>query len=496
MSTEPDCLDPQVSPFDVTALIDRNIFDSLVAQDTDGMFHPWLARSWDVSDDGLTYTFHLRPDVTFHDGTPLDAAAVRETFEYAVDPETHSAYAGSLIRSYQEAEVLDDLTLRVTLSRTDGSFLQALSTAYLGIQSPDSLRDNAGALCVTPIGSGPFTFEEWNRGANVVLRRNPDYQWGPATAEHSGPAELETLDVYFVEESSVRFGMLTSGQVDVAADLPPAKAAQLRSGNHHSLLTSEAPGAVYSLFLNHAEGPLSDVRVREALMRSIRMDELVDAVYFGEYERSWSFLSPATPGHDGSLRGTWEHDPDAVAELLDEAGWTGRDAEGYRTRHGERLTLDWPYAPPLMREEREVLGQGIQNDARLAGIEIRFRAEDPGTYIDRVLGRDADIFAASFVRADPGLLGYYFSSDQTSDQGGSNFFHVQDQHIDRWLVDGARGGTEAEEAYALVQRRVIEEALVIPTYAHIPMVGVTDEVRGLTFDPQAYPLFYSAGWAG
>ena len=203
-------LDPGVSPAEVTGLIDRNIFDSLVVQAGPTEFKPWLAEKWTVSGDGLTYTFQLKRGVTFSDGTPLDATAVKTTLDHIVDPKAKSQFAASFIAPYKRSTVVDDSTITIELSRPFRPFLQALSTPYLGIQSPRALK--APAAEYTPIGTGPYAFVSWTQQKDVTLKRNPGYTSPPANAAHTGAPYLETLKFNYVTEDATRYGALKSGQ--------------------------------------------------------------------------------------------------------------------------------------------------------------------------------------------------------------------------------------------------------------------------------------------
>ncbi|MFI0897264.1 ABC transporter substrate-binding protein [Streptomyces sp. NPDC020983] len=495
--TQPDCLDPQVSPDDITAVIDRNIFDSLVDVTSDGTVHPWLATRWKVSPDGLVYTFTLREGVTFQDGTPLDAAAVKATLDHAVAPATKSQYAVNLISGYREATVLDPHTVTVRLARPSASFLQALGTPYLGIQSPTSLRENAGKLCRHLVGSGPFRFTGWKTNRSIDMVRNDAYDWGPQ-GSHAGPAYVRGLQIQFVPENSVRFGMLTSGQTDVAGGLPPAEAGTLSRASGFRLAVAQAPGGVYTAFFNSRRGPLKDERVRLALTRAVRIDQLVKSIYFGRYQRAWSPLSPATVDYDPSLAGSWRYDPALAARLLDQAGWTGRDPQGYRTKDGRRLTLKWPYTQQLIREQRDILGQGIQAEARRAGIDIEYVKEDAGAFIKDIVAGNADMHAFSFERAEPDVLRYPFASDQTLTHGGGNVFGVRFPQLDGWLDEAARSGDPAVRAadYAKAQRYIVRHAVAMPLYVPQYLAGVSGRVSGLRFDAQSDPVFFDVRLEG
>lgn len=494
VDSQPDCLDPQISPYDVTAALGRSVFDSLVAMDARGRIRPWLATSWRISDDGRTYTFSLRDGVRFHDGTAFDATAVKATLDHTVAPETKSQYAAGLIAMYESATVVDARTVRVRLSRPYTPFLQVLSTATFGIQSPAALRANRGRTCLKPVGSGPFVFAGWTRNRRIDLDRNPRYAWGPPDAGHQGPARVDGITVQFIPEAASRFGALSSGQVDLAAAVPPSHIGRLRHADGFRLMRATQPGAPYTLMLNVDRAPLDDPRVRRALQRSVRFDALVKALYSGAYERAWSTLTPATTGYAPGTEDSWPYDPEEAARLLDAAGWTGRDEQGYRTRDGVRLTLHWPYMTSLMRDQRALLGQGIQAEAKRAGIEIRFTALEPGAYLQKAVGRDADLLAFSWNRAEPDVLRTFFDSAQTGDKGGSNAFGVADARLDGLLREASatRDPARRTALYAEAQTRVNEQAYAVPVYAPATLLGVADRVRGVTFDAQAYPRFDDA----
>ncbi|MGW2111635.1 ABC transporter substrate-binding protein [Streptomyces sp. NPDC001948] len=491
---QPDCLDPQVSPLDVTAMVGRNLFDSLVEMTADGRFQPWLAKSWTLSPDGRTYTFVLREGVVFHDGTPFTAQAVKATLDHAVDPRTKSQYAASLISSYTSSRVVDDHTVTVRLSRPDAAFLQALSTTYLGIQSPASLRKNAGKLCSTPVGSGPFELTGWTRNRSLTMKRNPAYRWAPPGAQHSGPAHLDGLEIRFITEGTARFGALATGQVDAIGNVPPAKIGTLKASSQLRLLRAEAPGVASTAFLNTRSGPLSDERVRKALLRSIDLEQLVRTVYFGQYRRSWSVLTPTTPYYDKGVEDSWPFDPKEAARLLDEAGWTGRDAAGIRTKDGKPLSLRWPYIQEV-HGKISTLAQGMQAQAKQVGIDLRWTSVDAGAFIQMTdSGRGLDMFSAGFVRADPDILRYWFGTSMTIAKGGGNVFHLSDPALDKALAEGLAGRDPAARAraYAKAQQELADHALALPVFVPVSLAGTTDRVRGLRFEPHAYPLFYDA----
>lgn len=486
----PQCLDPAVSPQDVAALIGRNVFDSLVNMTPDGKFHPWLADKWTVSTDGKTYTFSLKPGVTFSDGTPLNAAAVKASIDHIVDPETKSIYAARLISAYDDTTVVDDHTVKIKLKHPSTPFLQALSTAYLGIQNPASLK-TPGAACAKPAGSGPFELTAWTRNVSLVLKRNPNYNWGPSSAAHTGPAHLKQLTVKFITENSSRFGALTSGQVGVIDDVPPANAKALKATPGMRYVRTEVPGAVFTTFFNASSGPLSDERVRTALVRSVDLDTLVKTAFFGQFERAWSVLSPSTIGYDREATGARTFDSTLANQLLDQAGWTGRDAQGYRTKDGKELALRWPYVPQLLAKFT-LIAQGIQAQAKQVGIKLDYTPTDAGTFGKKYSQGNLDMYTSSFVRAEPDILRLFFTTGQSSSKGGGNIMGVTVPELDHWLNDAETSSDQATRIndYVQAQKYITAHALALPTYVPADLVGYTTKVHGLTFEPNAYPLFY------
>ncbi|MEU6836671.1 ABC transporter substrate-binding protein [Streptomyces rubiginosohelvolus] len=488
------CLDPHTSPGDITAVVQRNVFDSLVQLDGDGKLHPWLAKSWTVSKDARTYTFELRDDVTFHDGTPFDAAAVKANLEHIKAPATKSLYASALLGPYSGSKVLGKHRIEIAFSEPNIPFLQAASTPYLGIASPASLTKFKDQLCAGgkySVGTGPFRSVRYVKNDRAEFARNDDYAWSPAGAKHQGPPLLDKLVVRFLPEDSVRSGALTSGQVDAAA-LPVTSAKAVQRDSSLRLNRRQAPGASYSLYLNTDRGPLRDERVRRAFQQSVDVGALIKSIYRGEYERAWSPLGPTTPAsYDDAIEGAISHDPAAAAKLLDEAGWSKKDAQGYRVKDGERLSLHWPFIGALVRDQRDVLGEAVQAELKKNGIDLVRDPVETGAYFERYGKGDYDVWDNAWVRADPAILAGFYLSTNLPSAGGQNVSRTRDKQVDAWLRAGAAESrpAEREKSYAKVERWAVDHATVLPLYVPVTTVGVSRKADGLTFDANAWPQF-------
>jgi peptide/nickel transport system substrate-binding protein len=496
VDTEPVSWDIHVSPQDITGELDRNIFDSLVSQDDTGAFKPWLATSWEAAKDLKTFTFTLRHDVTFTDGTPFNAAAVKANFDRIADPKTKSQYASSLLGPYTGTTVVDPYTVKVNFSAPFAPFLQAASTSYLGFYSPKAIAADAakfGAGGPALVGTGPFVFSRYTKSQSAELTRNPAYKWAPATAEHQGPAYLDKLVFRFLPEPSVRVGALTSGQVDVARAVPAANVATVEANPRVTIARKKAPGGVYNLFLNASKAPFNDPLVRKAVQRAINIDQDVKTVEFGQYARAWSPLSPSTPGYDKKLENAWPYDPALANRLLDQAGWTTRDGDGYRTKNGRRLTAEWPQLPAAsIRDNRAALGEAFQADLKKVGVQITRPTYDTGTYVTRAYGAKEDILDNSWARNEPDVLRLFFNSSGDLKKGGQNATVYSEPQLDKWTNDAAATLDPAARAalYAKTQQRVIDLATVVPVYVPSVLDGVGKKVKGFAFGPTAWSYFY------
>jgi peptide/nickel transport system substrate-binding protein len=488
--------DIHVTAADISAQVLRNVFDSLVVQDTDGSFQPWLADSWTISDDGLTYTFTLKQGVTFTDGEPFNADAVKANFDHVVNPDTKSQYGSSLIGgpAYKDTTVIDEYTVAIELNEPFAPLLQGLSTAYLGFFSPAVLASSADQLLAggpgVTVGTGPWILDNYVTGQQITFVKNPDYQWGPSTADNTGPAYADSLVYRILPENSVRAGDLTSGGLDVAGNVSPSDVATLEASDGITVDSVPAPGLPWSIFLNHSRGLLQDQAIRHAFQRGIDITSAVDAVYQGLYQRAWSVLGPTTPGgYDASLEGSWEYSPDEANAALDAAGWTERDAEGYRTKDGERLSVAW--LGTATREDRASLKAAFQADLKEIGFELIIEDSEVGDYLDNLLAGTYDIVDWSFVRSDGDILRLHLFSALAPIQNAS---YVNDPEVDRLVTDAAQATDAAERAslYEQVQQWVIDDAAIVPVYVPGNITATASTVAGVKANILGWPEFYDA----
>ncbi|MCW5951266.1 MAG: hypothetical protein KIT69_03290, partial [Propionibacteriaceae bacterium] len=375
IASEPSCFAPAYHQLISDRAVLRNLFDSLVHQEADGTFTPWLASAWTISDDATTYTFTLRDDVVFSDGVSLDAQAVVDNLDWVRNPDHGSTY-GNLLTAVQTITATDASTVTFQLAQPDSALLENLSSLALAVVSPTNL-DSGDALCdpgAGLAGSGPFTVQSYTRGESVRLARNEAYVWAPESQSHDGPAYLETVEYRFIGDAFSRVGALTSGEVNAISGVPAVQVSTIEATPDLQYLDGPMTSSTFGFVINadSANAPWDDVRLRRALRDGFDLDAIVQAVYGGEVQRAWSWVGADSPEFDDTLANAWGNDIEGANGLLDEAGWTARDADGYRTRDGQRLVLKVTYDSDSVRDQRDTLIEAVQDQlATNVGIDLQ-----------------------------------------------------------------------------------------------------------------------------
>ncbi len=485
---EPICLDPHVGGDMPQTFIAEQYLDRVVSMDAQGHIGPWLATSWTVSPDGKTYTFRLRHDVTFTDGTPFTAEAVRANLDHMADPHTMSSTAGGYIRQYVGTDIPDPYTAVVHLSTPYAAFLEVLAQGFLGIESPTALKRSRDANCQSPVGSGPFRIARWDHQNDVVFIRNPAYHWAPPTAHHQGPPFLDGIVWKFIPEPSVRFASLQAGEVDVIDNVPPEAETPIRKNPDLSLLIADRPGNPTSGEFNIRRAPFNDMRVREAFIHSADIDGALASVYFGEYHHAGGPLSPVTPFYSPDFEHTKDYDPALANRLLDQAGWTRRNADGVRTRNGHRLAVYTPIRASMAASER-TLWEQVQATAKQTGFDVIL--EPMSDTQDNQMAADWDydlsigywntntadvlriVFGSAFV-APAGVGGHHQNGTGFSDPA---FDRIMQQALETDDPDRRR------KLYYQAQSIIAANALQVTTYPQSTRLGIQWYVHGVRLEP-------------
>ncbi len=487
------CVDPFQTYWIEHRTVIRNFADSLTDQDpATGKIVPWLATSWKVAGSGKSYTFTLRDGVTFSDGTPLDAAAVKTSFDgnAALLKDLPTAYGGVYIAGYAGTDVVDDHTVRVRFSTPNAAFLQATSTTNLAILSPASYTKTPEQRCLGQVvGSGPFTLDSYRPTEGIDLSRRPGYAWPSSLNAHAGDAYLDHIKVSYVAEDSVRVGNLTSGAVDVAwprNPFTPEQVAQLQ-GSGDTVVDRSLPGPSSALYPNVAPGhPLADAAVRSAVQKSIDRTTYASTIYGADYPVVQGPFDTTTP-YAASQAAALAYDPDGAKRLLDAAGWTP-GADGIRVKDGRRLTL----VDAITAETPgDVL---LQDELKAVGIDVQLKVSTVAERPAVITAGDYDLIGTYYTRADPGVLQWILDPAIS----GSKALAQNSQtpavaaKVQRLFAAGTKETDEARRAkiYADLQSTLVQDGVSFPVFERVQRVGLSPKVHGFRYTSEAFGSFY------
>jgi peptide/nickel transport system substrate-binding protein len=480
------------------AYLSRQVLDSLVSQVDDGSIVPWLATDWSVSDDQLVWTFHLKEGVTFTDGTPLDAQAVVDNFEFWIREKGNTTVVAHIGDYYASSRALDATTVEVTLSKPFAPLLSVLSQAYFGIQSPTALARGAEANCDEPVGSGPFVVESWERGDRVTFVRNPDYSSAPANAKHDGPAYVDRLEWRFVPDGTARFGALTTGEADVIYDVPtPHWRTAEQQYQVHQYVT---PGRPVALGLNTVAGPFADVRVRQAFAYGTDRRAAVESAFGGviPYEGNGS-ISQSTPGYAADVAEEYAYDPEQAVALLEEAGWTEVDDEGYRLKDGERLTVRIVYgAGSIITAEGATVLENVQQQAKEVGFEVVLEPVTRDQLFSGAYSEPDSYDAKPGYWTSPAASVLYITFRQHLPPDSPNFSNssfYNNPELERVIVqaNSTRDRHERERLYQQAQRIISDDAASVGLYVQTTSLAVAPHLRDVWVEAsQGEPVFHDA----
>jgi peptide/nickel transport system substrate-binding protein len=476
----PTGIDPHVNASSELGIPLTSVYDTLVYRDPEaGEFVPGLAERWEISSDGLIYTFYLRQDVTFHDGTPFAAEAVRFNLERITGTDLASQKARFMLGPYERVEVVDEYTVRIYLKEPFSPLLDSLSQVYLGMASPAAVENWGNEYQLHQVGSGPFTFAEYIPGDRLLLRRNPDYDWGPPIYQHR-TAQVDEIEFRFFADPATRSPALETGEADVMGEIPPQDVARLEENPDYRIEAVPIPGVSLMVFVNTTRPPLDDILVRQALLYSTDREAVVSTIFQGTSPVAYGPLAAVTWGYEPAVRGYYAHDPARAAALLDEAGWSDTDGDGVRDQDGRPLVLDfylmgWGHMPSV--------GQLLAAQWAELGIGVNSQVVSYPEALELAGEGQHHLIPFNLSGSDPDILRKFFHS-----QAGSNWSKVNDAELDAWLESAAHTSDPAERAtlYSQVQLRVMDEALVIPIRDYVNLNGVSSRVQGLRFDAQGW----------
>jgi peptide/nickel transport system substrate-binding protein len=475
VSSDAGCVDPQQAGSNETIYSVRQIVDSLTDQDPrTGKIVPWLAKSWDISSDATTFTFHLRSGVTFSDGSKLTAQVVKDNFDAVPKLGALGTLAEGYLSGVKSTTVVDPLTVKVTFNQPNAQFLQATSTHSLGIESSASVRKSPQQKCSDGvIGSGPFVLKQYVQNQSITLAKRTGYAWGSSRWSKKGEAYLDKLVFKVVPEAGVRAGSLQSGQVDAIGSVGRANEAALKGGQI-TLQRRANPGVVFGLGLNNSRPALKDAQVRQAILFAIDRQQIADTVFPTGTQAATSILAHTTPDYT-SLASDLSFDAAKASSLLAAGGWkTGND--GIRTKDGQKLSLTIDWIPNSATNQPAL--ELIQQQLKAVGVQVTLKQLQVTQLAPTLQSGNYDAVWGNITRADPDILRSSFSTKL------ANFYRLPAGSLDTAL-SGQAATTDAAKRRQLVgqaQQLIVRNAYYVPVVELQTQLGVAKKVHDLNFD--------------
>lgn len=457
-----------------TQLQSLGLFETLVTVDYDARLAPGLAEEWSISDDDLTWSFQLRDDVTFHNGTAFDAETMAFSLRRAFHESEAAKTAGTALSTLPVESVDTPEEYRVTVTTTEpfAPLPAHMSRRYAAAMAPASLDDDDEF--VDPIGTGPFQFESWEDGdGTTVISRFDDY--------YGELPDVNGVEYILVDDAQTRELMLRNQEVDLASQLPPESIGRIEDADGVSPVTFQPPRLRFFTF-NVATAPTDELNVRKAFKYGIDTQAIIDSVLEGVEEPAVGPWGEQVPWRNEDLEG-YDYDPDRAASLLEEAGWERSD-DGTRRRDVETLELTlWTYTT---RAEQVLIVEIIQDQLSDVGFDVEIRNTEYGAMDEARLSGDAQVTLENWSMygwpPDPDRLEVFYHSESDMAVGYAN------DRVDEILEVG-RQTIDRDERMALydeLQEIVVDELplgyLTYPTNVE----GLSDAIEGWEPHPTEY----------
>ncbi len=470
---EPVNLDPaQVTDLNSNR-VGRRVVETLVTfPEESTQIVPGLAESWSVSRDGLKYTFKLRRGVSFHDGTPLDAEAVKFSIERQIVAEHpfnklgKYPFANYFFGNVKAVEAVDPQTVEFVLKEPRASFLAVMTAGAASIASPTAVKKLGVDYPLSPVGTGPFKFVSWDRGQRVVLEKNPAY-W-----KH--PVKVDRVIYRPIVEDQARLTELLTGALDLIVGTPPDFVAQLENNPRLTLL-KQVGAHVWYLGINNQKKPFDDKRVRQALNYAVNKDAIVRDVLKGTGSLSRGPVLPNTWGADPAIK-AYPYDPERAKKLLAEAGYPS----GFST------TLWVPESGSGMQSP-VAMSTVIQSNLKAVGVNVTLQTMEWGAYLAKLRTKEQDLFALSWMAGneDPDMVMYpLLHSSQWTPNGPNRALYKNEKYDE--LLQQARLTTDQKkraELYREAQRILVDDAPWVFVDHEIQTAAHARRVHGFKLHP-------------
>jgi len=491
VTTDPDTLDlHQTSNSASSTVFGKINAPVLVFQDFDKQYKPWLAEKIDVAPDNTTVTFTLRQGVKFTNGDPVDAAAMKYTFERLQQIGTKSTLY-EVAKNFTSIEAVDARTVRIKLGTPQATLLHDLQTAYGGILSPKAVQaagDNYGRQ---PVGSGPYKLESWKSGQEVILARNPDFAWPESYYKNKGAPYFERISYRVIPEAATRQQLFEAGEIDVLG-LTAANANQYDNDKRFKVYKSNSASLAY-LGFNCQRPPFTDRKLRQALSHAVDKNAIVKVALGGELGQAVNTpLPPSVLGYDDKLgQFNYQYDVNKAKSLLAELGYKA-GSDGMLAKDGQ------PFKPVLYTSTDTTyskIATILQSQFKAAGVDLQIKTLESGVLLQTTPKGEHDLLLLGWNWNEPDALFLFLSKTRLA---SSNRVLWVNEEFEKLITD-ARAEMNQDKRlkmYADAQKIVLQEAPWQPLYMPIDKTAVSARLQGVMPHPAGGLLYHDAWVAG
>lgn len=488
MTGDPVTFNPILSTDTTSGFVISRVFNGLVRANEKLELIPDLAESWEFSNDGLVWTFHLRKDVYWHDGTKFTSADVKYTYEAIKHPD-YTGVRKTDFKPITKIEAPDDYTVKLYL---DKPYAPLLSKLTIGILPKHVYEDTEIAKMkehpanMNPIGTGPYKFKEWQKGQYILLEANDNY-FG------EGPY-IEQIIVKFYQDNQVMLAALEKGDIDYMGAIPPDDVERVKEKYSDRFVFKEFPRNGYTYIgLKQTHPILQDKLVRQALMYGLNREQIVNDVLKGYGTVMNANIPPVSWAYAGDVLNPYPYDPEKAKQLLEQAGWKTVGPDGIRVKDGQRLSFK--ILASTGNKQREAALLIAQQNWKEIGVEAEIEFLEWSVLVSQYL--DKAKFEAYLcgwaLGLDPDCYLYFHSSAAVDEKGqlvGFNDVEFKNPDLDKLLEQGRTemDQEKRKEIYVEIQKIINEELPYVFLYSNNYVAAMNKKVHGVVWSTLG-PLF-------
>ncbi|RWR05037.1 ABC transporter substrate-binding protein [Siminovitchia fortis] len=476
-------LDPITVTDGESLIVTHQILETLVKYEKETAdIVPGLAKDWEVSDDGTTYTFELEEGVKFHDGTDFNADAVVKNFERWMNGKDEAefpyfvsqfgGFKGEEAAVIKEVKAVDENKVEFTLFRPQAPFLKNLAMTPFGISSPAAIEKFGDKYIENPVGTGPFKFESWKRNDTITVVKNEDY-W------KEGLPKLDKVIFKVITDNSARLNALIKGEVDLIDGLNPSDVEKVKADSNLQIFERPSMNIGY-LGFNVEKEPFDNKKVRQAISHAINKQAIIDNFYEGTAEPAKNPIPPSINGYNDEIE-DYEFDLDKAKKLLEEAGF----------KDGFKMDL-WamPVPRPYMPNGQKV-AEAIQADLEKLNIEVNIVSMEWGTYLEKVRDGEAPMFMLGWTGDNGDADNFLYALLDKDSIGSNNYSRYASEDVHKLLIEAQTETDEDKrsELYKEALEIIHDDAPWVPLAHSVPQLAGKSTIDGFFPHPTGSQAF-------